>query len=246
MTPGIVNFRDIGGCATRDGGVVATGVIYRSGALDGMSADDSATYAALRIQTVLDLRSDTECARRPGLPGSRHIALSGPPAAGHPPRTAAEGVRRLRDVYCGVLDHASGGIGMVFRAIAAPGALPAVVHCHAGKDRTGVVVALLLELVGVERTIVLDEYARSAPLGRDDDDSYQRMIANGYGEAAASAMLAPSRRALREALEHLDRDWGGTERYLVEAAGVDPGTLRVVRDRLVAHTDAATLLSLQG
>jgi protein-tyrosine phosphatase len=234
---GIANFRDIGGYPTRDGGSVRWGCVFRAAGLHGMDESDRARFDALALHTVVDLRSDHECEERPSLREARRFPLLGHAAAateatGDSPQSAPLVLPDLEAVYIGLLDHAGAGIAEIFTILAGPDALPAVIHCHAGKDRTGTVIALLLELLGVERELVLDDYELSPRLVERDEATIERLRTYGYEPEEAAALLVASRPAMRAALIHLDEQYGGAAAYL-QAAGVTPAAEGRLRDLLV-------------
>ena len=102
-------------------------------------------------------RGEVERDERPNPVPSRQLTVLGRPAAGDQPTalasatTQADGERILRNLYVGLIDNAALQIGELFTALSEENGLPAVFHCHAGKDRTGIVAALLLDALGVER-----------------------------------------------------------------------------------------------
>jgi protein-tyrosine phosphatase len=109
-----------------------------------------------------------------------------------------------------------------------------LVHCAAGKDRTGLISALLLGLVGVPAVTIAADYALTAELLRPRD---QEWLEHGPGERAErealAARFAPTTEVMLEVLDGLDRRHGGVEGYLA-AAGVSPADLDRLRDRLLA------------
>jgi protein-tyrosine phosphatase len=120
-------------------------------------------YDQLDLRAVYDLRGDVERAERPNPVPSRNLpVLSRAPdddsAITFDGTTAGDGERVLQDLYCRHIQYAAKTIGELFAALARADSPPAVFHCHAGKDRTGVVAALLLEALGVGRDDVLDDY----------------------------------------------------------------------------------------
>ena len=123
------------------------------------------------------------------------------------------------------------GLGVVEAAAGRP----VVFHCTAGKDRTGLVSALLLEVLGVDRETVLDDFQLTERYAgpREESHGWQRMIEFGVApEAAAGAFGAP-RAMLGDVLEVLDTRYGGAERYLTERAGVSTATLDALRAALL-------------
>jgi protein-tyrosine phosphatase len=115
-----------------------------------------------------------------------------------------------------------------------PGALPALIHCAAGKDRTGLVVALLLATLGVPREIIADDYALSGVcLGPDYVVDAQRWVADlGHDwEVWGHLFETPPERMLLT-LSYIDEQFGGAEHYLADH-GLAPNDQRRLRELLV-------------
>jgi protein-tyrosine phosphatase len=240
---GIQNFRDLGGYRTRSGGVVRWGQVFRADALHGLSARDLALYGQLGMRAVYDLRRDLEREQLPNPVPSRLLTILSEPVGGRSIAvataaerlTSADGEQVLLELYLGLIDHAAAQIGELFAGLAAHDGLPAVFHCHAGKDRTGIAAALLLEALGVEREAVLDDYELTARYRQrqHQDVSFQRLVEAGMTPEAAAGVLSAPRWAMEQALADLDRRHGGVEPYLTGPAGLTPEDLRTLRERLV-------------
>lgn len=238
---GITNFRDLGGYRTSEGAVVRWGLVFRADALHGFSPGDLDLYDRLGLRAVYDLRGDEERSERPNPVPSSPLTIIGRPAGTDPPATpprsltSADGERILRDLYVGLVDHAAEQIGQLYTALSRPDGLPALFHCHAGKDRTGVVAALLLEALGVERHTVLDDYELTARyrLRTHQETTYERLIELGLAPEAAAGVLTTPRWAMQEALDHLDADYGGVEAYLTGPAGMRKEDVEILRHRLL-------------
>jgi protein-tyrosine phosphatase len=240
---GIQNFRDLGGYRTRSGRVVRWGQVFRADALHGLSTNDLALYERLGLRAVYDLRSDLEREERPNPVPSRPLTVTGRPAGTEPAalRTAAEqlttadGERLLLEMYLGLLEHSATQVGELYTGLAARDGLPAVFHCHGGKDRTGIVAALLLEALGVEREVVLDDYELTARYRRREHQelTFGRLLESGMAPEAAAGVLSAPRWAMARALDDLDHRHGGVEAYLTGPAGMAAADLRALRERLV-------------
>lgn len=166
---GIHNFRDYGGYAA-DGGRVRRGLLYRSGQHVGASDADLAALAALDIRTVIDLRGITErernpCRRHEGWEGEvlAHDGetTSSPPHMGIGPEvtTAAFARDRMLAVYARMPQNPAmqAMFGRYLDALATrEGA--SLVHCFAGKDRTGIAATLLLHILGVSEDDQREEF----------------------------------------------------------------------------------------
>ena len=238
---GIANFRDLGGYRTVSGSVVRWGLVFRADALHGMSANDLALYEDLGLRAVYDLRGEVERTERPDPVPSRPLTVigrptdAGTPAAPPPIATTEEGERFLYDLYVGLIEHAAVQIGELFRALAQDDGLPAVFHCHAGKDRTGLVAAVLLEALGVEREAALDDYELTARYRArtQQEPTFQRLVEYGMSPEAAAGVLTTPRWAMQDALADLDRKYGGVEAYLTGPAGVPIPDLVALRNCLL-------------
>lgn len=234
---GLTNFRDLGGYPAAGGATVRWGCVFRSDALYAMTESDRTRFDLLGISAVYDLRNDSERAERPNPLPSLQLTLAGRPADPGTRRsgaTADDGEDLLRSVYLELLEFAAPVIGEVVSSMAR-GGLPAVIHCHAGKDRTGVVVAALLTALGVERAVILDDYELTSRyrLRAQQEGSFTRLVDSGLAPEAAAAVLGTPRWAMADALDFLDRDHGGIERYLVERAGVHESDIGALRDLLL-------------
>lgn len=164
---GLLGFREVAGLRTASGGRVRPGLLYRSGTPQFLTpADARALVADTGIRTVVDLRLPRELEREGRGPLAdlpvrhvpnpftiRSLVAEGSSVAPMP------GDDPLLQTYLGYLRDDAAAVVGVIAELARPGALPALVHCTVGKDRTGVAVALLLEAVGVLREEVVAEYA---------------------------------------------------------------------------------------
>ena len=140
----------------------------------------------------------------------------------------------LAEDYTAMLRHFARRVARVVTAIARAPDGGVVVHCAAGKDRTGLIVALLLSTVGVAPELIADDYALTAESLKARDEWY---LAEGPGERAEREETIRHFRArpevMAEVLAGVDERYGGAEPYLL-AAGVRPAHLERIRDRLLA------------
>lgn len=178
---GAVNFRDAGGYRTADGHWVKMGEIYRSDALDKLTAADLAKLKRLGIRVDYDLRTASERTAAPDrVPsGARYVVadvLAGSSTMTSMPTTEAAAVRMMVDGEKFMVsgDTARAAYGTVFAGVADPSRRALLYHCTAGKDRTGWSSAALLTALGVPRSTVMADYLAS----------------NTYRAAANAATLA--------------------------------------------------------
>jgi protein-tyrosine phosphatase len=232
---GISNFRDLGGYRTRSGGSVRWGLVFRADALCGLSEADLAMYAELGLRAVFDLRRDTERQERPNPFPSLHLEMIGAESQAIPDLSSEDGESFLYSLYTGLVEQSAVQIGKLLTALAREGGLPAVFHCHAGKDRTGLVAAVLLEALGVERDSILDDYELTARyrLRKDQEATFQRLRDYGFSPEAAAGVLNTPRWAMQETLLDLERKYGDVDTYLTGPAKMRVGDLLALRRLLV-------------
>ena len=242
---GVVNFRDLGGYPTREGGHVRWGRLFRADALHNLTASDLATYEGLGVRLVVDLRSDTERREMPNPIESRALPLafrrdegSDEPAPALVAASPEEGERVLADLYLNHVERSGARIGEILTAMADPDGLPAVFHCHAGKDRTGVIAALLLELLGVDRQVVLDDYELTSRYRSTEhhEGTFQRLVDLGMSRDAAAGVLMAPRWAMRDALEVVDAEHGGVEAYLLGPGEMALESIAALRRQLLSES----------
>jgi protein-tyrosine phosphatase len=160
--PGAFNLRDIGGYPAAGGRVTRWRTLLRSGSLYQAGPASAAELAGFGLSTVLDLRTFEETERSPDPElgaRRRQVGLLGEDLTVLP--VSLDGLYRF------VIEERGSYVAAAVRHLCAPGALPALVHCSAGKDRTGLIIALVLAAIGVPDDVIAADYALSADaLGR--------------------------------------------------------------------------------
>jgi protein-tyrosine phosphatase len=233
---GGLNARDLGGYATRDGRETRWGAVVRSAALGTLTEAGRAALADYGVRAIVDLRLPDELDREPNPfadPGDHGIVYTNvsilDPAAGFPPDTVT-----LAENYLWSLEKFSGLVAAAVAAVARAPEGGVLIHCAAGKDRTGLVSAMLLGVAGVPDETIADDYALTAELLASRD---QEWLENGPGERAEReallARFAPTAEVMLEVLRKLTERHGGVEPYLLEA-GLSHEDLERLRDRLLA------------
>jgi len=242
--PGTLNFRDVGGYPVAGGGEIRWRTLLRSDGLHRLGPGASEMLAGLQLRTVLDLRTAGEAGLAPGPAdtlarlGAQTLQVSligddltgadliGDDGEGLPPD--------LGQIYDYIIDRRGGQIGAAISALARPGGLPALVHCSAGKDRTGIVVGLALAAVGVPDQVVAADYALSR---RYLDPQRTPVIgqlsrSTGLGEERVTALLACSPELMLGVLGRA-RHLGGSVRGDLAGHGVSDGDLAALQAALV-------------
>ena len=219
----VFNFRDLGGYRSADGRSVRWRRLFRSDDLSRLRADEADRFLGLGIRTVVDLRRPheiTEDGRILPLDGCayHHVHLTHP---AWPPREFADTPARAGFVveqYLEISVKAADGVGRALRLIADPQAAPLVVHCIAGKDRTGVVSALTLALLGVPDEDIADDYTMSELVEPQSWAYIMRDRPEKLAERWSHITVSPREGMLRF-LEELRARHGSIEAY-VASVGV--------------------------
>jgi protein-tyrosine phosphatase len=233
---GCLNFRDLGGYPTGDGRTVRWGQVYRSDALHLLTARDvDRLRDELGIADVIDLRSSAELqADGRGRLGDEpirfhHVPLFDREAVG---RVEASSAINLADRYFLLAEFAMRPIAQVIATIAETNG-PAVYHCAAGKDRTGVVSAIILGLLGVADEIVVADYAMTQ---ENLDQIIERLLATeGYQSMLAALppdTLHAEPATMLSLLAKVGARYGSMRGYAL-AAGVAEATIERLRARLL-------------
>jgi len=230
---GSMNFRDLGGLRTADGRMVRTGRLFRSDALHRLTAQDIAVLSRLKIATLIDLRSPAEIMQSGPSPllerGTRHLQMPVFSRDLSPDDISPDS--SLGDLYIKMLALGTDGIGVLFETLSQEEQFPAVIHCAAGKDRTGIVSALILRALGVPDETIVADYALT---DRNMMQLVQRMQASGQAfiTQVSDDMIRAMPETMETFLRSLDETHGSTSGYL-RYAGIDEPVIAAVRDQLL-------------
>jgi protein-tyrosine phosphatase len=243
------NFRDLGGYETRDGRRVRWHRIYRSDDLAGLTRRDLGLLRSLHIRGVCDLRSAPERARDPNRSvDGASVHEMGIPVVGVDPVDLRHRIRTggldASDVEATmvaayrsfVTDHADSWARML-ELLSNPANLPTVVHCTAGKDRTGFASALVLLLLGVPEETVLEDYLATNRYQARTRLWLERLVPVYSFFRTGAADMAPLLDArpayLQASLEEIERGWGSVERYAEQRLGFSSTEQERLRSLLV-------------
>lgn len=229
-----LNSRDLGGYPTKEGGVTRWGAVVRCDNPAQLTEEGRASALEYGIKTVIDLRNPEEVETHPNpfaenLNGLEYVNISVVDPAAEPP----VGFTTLVDQYTRTLEDFPVQHAQVLKTVAdaRPGGI--LINCMGGKDRTGLVSALLLTLAGVPPEAVAADYAMSQELLMPQELDW---LENGPGERIEREqhveMFAARDEVMLEVLEYLDRGYGGVERYVCEA-GVTAPVVEAIRRRLI-------------
>jgi protein-tyrosine phosphatase len=233
---GAVNFRDLGGHPT-PAGPVRTRRVFRSDSLAYVEAPEARWLVEeLGLTVVLDLRSDQEVAEFPlttlqdaGVTIRRVPLLDGLHADNE---TFEWHELSLVGLYRLMLDACAAGFVEATRLVADASHHPLVFQCAAGKDRTGVLAALVLATVGVDDEVIALDYARTAAV---IDVIRRRIASSSTGREVPEQFLAVEAATMREVLHGLRDAYGSVPGYL-EAHGLEPEVADALRAALVTRS----------
>jgi protein-tyrosine phosphatase len=225
---GCENVRDLGGLSA-DGGQVRERALVRADSLTRLDAQGLEAFRAFGAGRVIDLRAEAETVERAHPLAGTEVYLNVPWVD-----VAVDGEMSLLGFYLGSLGENRAQVARIVRAFADAPPGPVVVHCAVGKDRTGIVVALLLTLAGVPRDEVVADYVISeTALG------LLALIASLDGEQRerAERFARSTPETIEAFLDHLDAEHGGIETYL-RSCGLTDAELDRTRIRLVGPDTA--------
>lgn len=241
---GALNFRDLGG--HRAGSAqVRRGMLYRSAMTHNISAEGlSRLVEEFGLRTVIDLRSEEEIVEygtapfaTAGVAYHHHPVIS---RAASPPEIMEQYRKDMREgafdwtaSYLRMIENGGAAFRAVFEVIAAPGGMPAVFHCIAGRDRTGVAAALLLGSLGVTADDIAEDYASTGTHLRRHADRFARQAERlDLTTEQMAGILETEAEAMHRFLDEIERRHGSVE-GVVLALGVPATTVEHLRERLL-------------
>jgi protein-tyrosine phosphatase len=232
---GAVNFRDLGGYEAADGMQTRWRTLFRADGLGELTEGDLSVLRHLGIRTVIDLRSGSELERGRFDVDAHPVAFHHFPFIDELP-DAQDFDRKpglLGTQYLEIVRDAGGQILAALDVLASPDALPAVFHCTAGKDRTGVLSAVVLSLLGVDEPTVVADYALS---GAAMLALRAKLIAK-YPEGRETLenideVFSADPVQMERLLDHLEQQYGSVAAY-IDGLGAGPGLVQSLRAGLL-------------
>lgn len=252
-----LGFRELGGLSAEKGQRIAYRMLYRSANLELEKSDEyevvyqenhTTQFRALNIGTIVDLRTPHEELESPsGWPkatgGSR---ISVPILDG----VAGSSTDIMGDLFSGKLSvitpedlgamyvtslkFRATAYGLALTAIAEAERLPVLVHCASGKDRTGLVVAVLLASMGCTRQEIVEDYQLTGLYRKDRIIKYVPALeSHGINPDDVRAFFETPEEAINIAMDFVETEFGGAERYLMDAAKVSQAAMGSLRSRLL-------------
>ncbi len=235
------NLRDLGGWPTADGRVVRTGLVFRAPALVELSPADEAAVARLGIRTVCDFRGVRERAHAPVvIPGAQNLSLPIEPSVGASLRdilrtgqasgelSPGEMMELLGDAYRAYALQSHAQYRALFSRLLAPDGLPLLLHCSAGKDRTGFGAALILTALGVSWDDVVRDYLATNAFWRRETARHFDLP-----PAINEVLLGAHETLLTAAFDAVRHAYGSIDAYFADAIGLDHAGRLALASRLL-------------
>ena len=234
----VFNVRDLGGLPTVDGRRVRPGHVFRADGVQRLAGEDLDRARALRLTTVVDLRTEGEIQRGGRFPVEHypvdwhHLPIIDRMWSDDDLVATSGAVDFLRDRYVEMLESGAASLARIVELVAA--GPPALFHCAAGKDRTGVVAAVLLGLVGVPHDEIAADYHATAGAMA----AFVDWLTTTHPEAMDAMTSQPPEyleapmEAMEGFLQHVDERYGSVL-GLADELGVHDDTITALRDTLL-------------
>ncbi|MFC0506279.1 tyrosine-protein phosphatase [Micromonospora costi] len=229
------NFRDLGGYRADDGRTVRWGLVYRSDSLGKLTGTDLERFRQLRVRTVIDLRYPWEIAARGRVPDVdglawHNLSIEHRPYDQATIDPALDPWRYLADRYAEVAADGARELRRALEVIAGADG-PLVFHCASGKDRTGLLAALLLALLGVDDDQIAEDFALT-------ELATERLVADWHALHPDRTLVWPGygrapEEIIRLVLADLAAAHGSVRGYAADRLGVDDDLVGQLRDRLL-------------
>ena len=246
MLRSVHNFRDLGGLMTDRNKRIRKGIIYRSANPDKINKEDLQILQNLKIRSIVDLRAPGELAKR-----KRHLSdievVSLPLDFDQStrekltPYLKKKGSEEIiadisNSLYIDILDASGPVLKEVMEILLSPERCPVLIHCQAGKDRTGIISALVLHLLGVERQLIIEDFMRSneALLPFFKKRLLMKKITS-FGFFPSDRVLfaiTVRQRNIESILDRVENHYGGIGNYLAKA-GFDITRIPEFKEKLV-------------
>ena len=218
---GCFNFRDIGGYLNQDGRRVKKGLYFRAGRQDRMTEKDLVQLSDLNISTQIDLRKQEEVLDQVRGPledmGANYINIAVIPEGGSDKLNKLVGDTGISGKrYLGYLEFGPTSWLRLFGILADEENLPVLLHCTAGKDRTGVSTAFLLSVLGVSRDIIEADYLLTNLDTERQADFIESTVGypEGYNREKMISIAGVPKDAMKDFLDGVESKWGSVIEYL--------------------------------
>ena len=236
---GCFNFRDIGGYHNQDGQKVKKGLYFRAGRQDRMTDKDLAQLSELNISTQIDLRKQEEVLDQGRGPleamGANYINIAVIPEGGSDKLNKLVGDTGISGKrYLGYLEFGPTSWLRLFGILAEQENLPVLLHCTAGKDRTGVSTAFLLSVLGVSREVIEADYLLTNLDTERQADFIESTVGypEEYDREKMITIAGVPQDAMKDFLDGVESKWGSVVEYL-QKIGITQDQMNKIRDNFL-------------
>ncbi|KAF9450637.1 hypothetical protein P691DRAFT_664908 [Macrolepiota fuliginosa MF-IS2] len=254
--PGVINVRDLGSytSTTFPGKMTKPGHLYRSAEVAGILPDGKALLKELNITKVFDLRSETEIHKYntplPEIDGVEIIHTPIFQTVDYSPEMMAKRYQlyasgkteAFMELYSQILDHGGPAFGRILRHVRDKPNEGCLFHCTAGKDRTGIIAAILLNLAGVDDETIAKDYALTR-VGREPARemimarlSKEPLFASN--NEAALNMFTCRHETMIAFLKLVEEKYGGFEEYVKRYVGLGDADISKIRDHILVPANS--------
>jgi protein-tyrosine phosphatase len=242
----VLNFRDAGGIPAANGGEMRKGVLYRSANPDHIKSGDINILHKMGIKTIIDLRASYEYRKKKvKIDGIEVVSLPldferKTREQLYPYFFKTNSEEKIAEISNSLYIEITDGAGQVLRQVSEillePARSPVLIHCQAGKDRTGIIIALLQLLAGADKKIIIRDYLKSndalLPYFRKRM-LLRKIITLGYFPASTILYgIAVKEKNIETVIDRVVNHYGGPEAYLARS-GFDMNSLQLLRDKLI-------------
>ena len=236
---GCFNFRDIGGYRNQEGKTIKKGLYFRTGRQDRMTKRDLEQLSDLQISTQIDLRKPDEVLDQGRGPlesmGANYINIAVIPEGGSDQLSKLVGDTGISGKrYLGYLEFGPTSWLRLFGILADQENLPVVLHCTAGKDRTGVSTAFLMSVLGVNRDVIEADYLLTNLDTERQADFIESTVGypDGYDRESMISAAGVPKDAMKDFLDGVESKWGSAVEYL-KKIGVTEEQMETVRNNFL-------------
>lgn len=248
---GASNFREIGGLETSNGGKLKSGILFRSDELYHLTNNDIKKLETLNLKVICDLRTDYERKSKPDrLPVNNLLKVVNIPFF-HQKRdynqlqimwfliTNSHKInfeKFIKEHYFNNAFERATEVGQVINLLSGKDNLPILIHCKAGKDRTGLIAAIIQLLAGVPLNTVFDEYLSTNDFIKDKMEAAEKLIRRMSFFRASSEKIKPLLEVRREYLEDvitvITTRYGSIENYLLSACNINKMVIEKIKTNI--------------
>lgn len=229
---GCGHFRDLGGYSTVDGRQTRWGTLYRSASLDALTDDAVGVIRGLGIRSVVDLRTEDERQSPQAWNGDGSVRVLSLPSSNPAGGSLRVGFYDAGALYIAAISDRARDLPAILQLLVTPGALPAVIACSGGKDRTGMVAAVVLGILGVPEATIVDDYALSDEFIIRDPAAYAAALERVTAAGLDPEVLRTRPKTMRRFLAEIAARHGSISAF-AEASGVSNDTLTALREALL-------------